>query len=138
MFIIFCFIVSGSSHAFEVSEIFNHLAGPCTPRALLPQRGHLAKRKEPEPPSWLSLQINQIAPQPAIGNVSCAKSKVSAVCSEEIRISQWDLGEWEGRAANPLHTQCNPALSRLGHLQGKVKATDPLLLLLITTLIHEK
>lgn len=53
MFIIFCFIVSGSPHVFEVSEIFNHLAGPYTPQALLPQRGHLAKRKESELPSWL-------------------------------------------------------------------------------------
>ena len=34
--------------------------------------------------------------------------------------------------------QCNPLYSRLHCLQGKVKATDLLLLLLITTLIFEK
>ena len=32
MFIIFLFIVSGSSPAFEVSEIFKHLAGLYTPQ----------------------------------------------------------------------------------------------------------
>ena len=39
MFIIFLFIVSGSSPAFEVSEIFKHLAGPYTPQVFSLKEG---------------------------------------------------------------------------------------------------
>lgn len=95
MFIIFPFIVSGSSSTFEVSEIFKYLAGlsaHCRSSACKRAPGQEKGIGAP----LLAGPIKQSVFSTSLSSEtwSRAKSADNAVCSKEIRISQWASSEW--------------------------------------------
>lgn len=134
MFIIFLFIVSGSSPAFEVSEIFKHLAGPYTPQVFSLKEGTWPReRNRSSSPGWARKTIRLLRSLPS-ETWAVLKVQIMQHVPRRLEYPSGIPGEWRGRVSKSS-TYSVTLSSPDCILYGEGEGHEPLLPLFLTMIL---